>query len=1021
MVSDKPIESAVLEINELALNAALEKVVHESLRPLALGLGILYSILAVCNFFIVGGTVRATMSPTNACTAVVLFAIAYALGCWELPTHRANQVVGLIAALALFNVLLRLYITPEPHQATHVALFIIGIGYFFLSFRWYLFLLILALGGWGWMAWLAPPAASWPHFAFMLLSSTVLSSLIFISRIRTFRRLELMRLQDEQQKAQLEEARQAAEYGEERFRQLSTATREGVAVHENNIMLDANQAVATMFGLELSEIIGRPVLDLLAPECHEVIRTHIASGIERTYEALGLRKDGTIFPLEFCAKTIPAQGRLVNVTTVRDITARKRAEALLAGEKQVIEMVSRNVAQAETLNFMARLIETHAEGMLCSILLLDPTGTRLLHGAAPSLPQDYNQAIHGVTIGLNVGSCGTAAYRGETIIVSDIATDPLWKGYREFALSFNLRACWSTPIVATEGKVLGTFALYYHEPRQPLSSDLQLIERAVHLASIVIEHARAEEARQESEERYRHLVDNSQGLICTHSLDGIFLSVNPAAALSLGYQPEEMIGKNLIRFLAPEHSLLFSQYLARIKEQPIHSGFIQVMTKAGEERTWRYRNSRYEEAGKEPYVIGHAQDVTEQKRSERELKQARAEAESANHAKSDFLANMSHEIRTPMNGILGMTALVLDTDLTPEQQEFLSLINVSAESLLTIINDILDFSKIEAGKLEIDPIKFNLVASLDETVKLLSFQVREKGLRLTCQMAPNIPGRIIGDPLRLRQILINLVGNAIKFTAAGEVEIKLEVESQVGPELSLHFSVRDTGIGIPPEKQKTIFEAFTQADGSTTRQFGGTGLGLTICRRLVELMGGKIWVESIVGQGSTFHFTAQFKSSGAPTVLPLSEKLSAEPAPATLANGPSVGKSAQKLRVLLVEDNLINQRIALHLLEKQGYQVTLAENGFEALAALEKESFDLVLMDVQMPEMDGFKATAAIRAKEKITAGHIPIIAMTAYAMVGDRERCLAAGMDGYITKPPRPDELREAMRTHFPNAVTAA
>jgi PAS domain S-box-containing protein len=657
----------------------------------------------------------------------------------------------------------------------------------------------------------------------------------------------------------------------------------------------------------------------------------------------------------------------------------------------------------------------------------------------------------------------------------------------------------------------------------------------------ITERKRVEEALGASEAKFRGILECAPDAIAISDMQGRVLLVNAETERLFGYRRDEMIGQS-IEMLVPE----------RFREN--HAGHREAYAQNPSRRLmgvgpdlWGLRKDRTEFpieislgtiAASEGTLISSAiRDITARKRSEEELKKAKETAETASRAKSEFLANMSHEIRTPMNGIIGMTELALDTNLTDEQREYLSMVKLSANSLLTVINDILDFSKIEAGKMELDSSEFSVREILEESIRSLSVAAAEKHLELVSDIHSDIPDLVAGDPIRLRQVAVNLLGNAIKFTDRGEVVLQAEVQLIENNNVEVHFIVRDTGIGISQDKQALIFEAFAQADGSSSRKYGGTGLGLTISSQLVAMMGGRIWLESELGQGSTFHFTARFELLQTATEKPKLEGYSSlagirvlvvddNPTnrrilertllqwgmkPTLVASGwaalaelrraqregestslvlldaqmpqldgfataakirqdpdlptatimmltsggqrgdadrcrqvgisgyltkpvrqrelqeailrvlglqahkieerklvtrYSLQQTARSFRILLAEDNAINRELVVRILVKRGHSVTVVPNGKLALDALDAQTFDVVLMDVQMPEMDGFEATAAIRRNEETSGAHVPIIAMTAHALKGDRERCLANGMDEYISKPVRAEEL---------------
>ena len=661
-----------------------------------------------------------------------------------------------------------------------------------------------------------------------------------------------------------------------------------------------------------------------------------------------------------------------------------------------------------------------------------------------------------------------------------------------------------------------------------------------------------------SESRNRAITEASLDSIVTIGEDGLILEYNPAAERTFGIPAHEAIGQRAVALLFPERIRdaqtqalldLLADTQAGTLAQRTEAIAVRHTGSGPVEFPAEVALVAVHSAGRR-LITAYVRDIGERKAAEAAMRQARDVAEATSRSKSDFLANMSHEIRTPMNAIIGMTELTLDTPLDNEQREYLSLVKTSANSLLGIINDILDFSKIEAGKLDFEHIDFSLRDCVALAVRTLQQRADEKNLRITAQVAPTVPDNLIGDPHRLRQVLINLISNGIKFTEHGEVRLLVEPGTEAGNgdpgKVELAFNVHDTGVGIPPEKQSLIFEAFSQADSSTTRRYGGTGLGLTISAQLVQAMGGRIGVTSTPGEGSTFRFTARFEAGHATPVLDeqahleglpvlvavdssteratlvellgqwrmkpvtvsdasgalreqarataenkpfkvvlistqlpdiegfdLAEAilsaaapppcivmlagegrrgdgarcremgisaylpmpimasdllnailLSVEPIDDNTGNSSSADRSPlitrhslreqkRQLRILLAEDNVVNQTLALRLLGKLGHQADVANNGKEALELHARNRYDLVLMDVQMPIMGGFDATAQIRQREAAGATHTPIVAMTAHAMKGDRERCLAAGMDGYLSKPVHAPDLVEVLIQH--------
>ena len=914
-----------------------------------------------------------------------------------------------------------------------------------------------------------------------------------------------------------------------------------VAVDSSGKVIIWNPGAELIFGYKKKEAIGHQIDELIGgPEEKEArkITRNILNRRVSNFIATRYRKDGKPVSVSISASPVVYKNYLIGAVAVyKDISELVRKDQLLAHTNRLLRAIS-------DINQMI-------------IQVKDPY--KLLHRAARSLVENGKYGL--VRIALVDDRLKPIKFfgHGDQNILNRLTPclERVLKNKRSFFIPDVTRspACRKCPrqkkggwvacfLLEHNREIIGAMQVGYAREIFDQAAEIKLLEEIAGDLGFALYSIRKDREKQRVEAELKNL-QQFQEKILTSLAEGVVVEnasghityVNPALEKMLGYRPGELLGQHWSVFI-PEDQLEQVQRKSRARQSRTRERYeTRLKTRDGRLIPVLIHAHSIFEKKQFSGVVSVITDISNLKKIEEELRLSREEALAASKAKSEFLANMRHEIRTPMNGIIGMIELALQTELTDEQLQFLKAARASAESLLTILNDILDFSKIEARMIELLPAEFNLHNSITEIVATLALPAHQKGLELLCRVPPSLPETVIGDTSRLRQVLLNLVSNAIKFTDQGEVEVEVKEEARTSKDITLHFLVRDTGIGIPGDKLESIFQPFVQADASFSRKYGGTGLGLAITSQLVSLMGGRIWAESEVGKGSTFHFTVKLGLAPEPRVRAIPATLAAVQGlrvlvvddnmtnrvilkemlqswrmkPEVASSGPEaialigealgrqegfglflldlsmpemdgfelirrikeidgaqdvpiiiltsadrVGDLQQardlgaqgylvkpvrpsdlldtimaikgatssehrlevpitehtlpefrrKYNILLAEDNPVNQKVAIHLLQKKGHRVTVVENGRQALEIIEKEKFDLVLMDVQMPEMDGFEATRQIRQREQSTGQHLPVVAMTAHAMKGDREKCLEAGMDDYVAKPLYPEEL---------------
>ena len=808
-----------------------------------------------------------------------------------------------------------------------------------------------------------------------------------------------------------------------------------------------NPAATRIFGYAAEEALGKNLHALLAPQRYHAahrnafacfLETGSGDAVDKTLELEAVCQDGHEISVDLSLSAIELQGGWHAVGVVRDITQRKQHEKSLSRSAEV-QSGLREIAEAAV--WTASLDELYAKvhQAVKKLLPADNFYICFFNEDKSQTIIDYCvDATNTIPTGRVAGG-GLSDYvlkQGKPVRLDAAELKRLREG-GEVKIRNTDYAMWmGAPLIDSTGKSFGVAAMFsVDEQGIPIQEgDLEVLAIMASQLSMAIERKRAEKSLIESERRFRTIIDNTPVILFAMDQQGIFTLFEGGGAKNEAWMPERVVGACVFKLFDENHKIHRSASRALAGEL-VH----EVVEMAGS--YYEYHAEPLRADGKIAGIIGVAYDITERRNAELEREQVLAEleqrvaertadltasneeltamneeiislnsnleslkeaAEAANQAKSSFLANISHDIRTPMNAILGMAYLIQQTDLTSKQREYLGKIQFAGQTLLGLINDILDFSKIEDKKLDIEKVPFQLDKALEYVWAVVGTKATEKGLLLSFDKAAGVPAVIVGDPLRLNQVLTNLISNAIKFTEAGSITVRIAKVAGDESQTVLQFSIQDTGIGMTEEAQKNLFQPFSQIDASITRRYGGTGLGLAISKQLVSLMGGEIWVESSPGKGSVFQFTTKFGLGGEPVAL----GGEAVPGLSTLRRKAGL----QGCSILLVDDNEINLDVAGAMLEGLGAIVTTAENGKRALEELAGKDFDAVLMDVHMPVMDGYEATKILREQEKWRT--LPVIALTASAMASDREQAIASGMNDFLKKPINPLELASVLMT---------